>query len=201
MAATCRIWGTDDQQGSRVLRLPHPTSELPKRERLLRSVDFAADGSISAADSDGSIWLWCVDNLTEPVAIRGDLLSVGHVRYCGNDQLLATCLRENSVNLLDLSADNRLLWTQTFDFAPECLAVSTDNRLVAVATKGIDIYLLNRHSGERIGTLRGHSETVRCISFLPNLDELVSTGSDGAICLWDIASGTLIRTFTIVSAL
>lgn len=80
------------------------------------------------------------------------------------------------------------------DEAGQCLSVSPDGRLVALGGStgsmflvGIPLYDLT--TGKASRTLRGHKKSVRAAAFLRD-GRLLSSGGDGGIRLWDVASGT-----------
>jgi WD40 repeat protein len=52
---------------------------------------------------------------------------------------------------------------------------------------GANIYLCCSATGERLATLRGHTGTIRCLSYSADGLQLASGSDDGTICLWNIA--------------
>lgn len=57
-------------------------------------------------------------------------------------------------------------------------------------------YYLNRLSDLSDSTLRGHTDDVFSMTFSPDSTRIVTASVDGAVKLWDVASGEELRTFT-----
>lgn len=190
---TLRLWDMDHLGQHRILRPPLPGEHVLAKERLLGDVAIDTEGRLAAADSDGSIWLWRSADDGDPSALSGDLLSVGRVAFSRDNHLVASCRRTYSVCMWNADLGTHPVWTQEFQYMPECLAISPDGTLVAVATKGPDITLLNVLTGAAVAVLRGHTATVRGVAFSPDGARLVSASSDGTVALWDVVRGNQIR--------
>lgn len=192
---TIRLWDMHYPHHHRLLTPPPSDETAGAKERLLSDASFDPEGRLAVADSDGSIWIWESANHDDPSILRGVLLSVGHVAFSRENHLVASCSRDYSVCQWNLGVGARPVWTREFEYMPECLAISPDATLVAVASKGPDIRLLSALSGAAVAVLRGHKATVRGIAFSPDGGKLVSASSDGTVGLWDVASGNRIRCF------
>ena len=75
------------------------------------------------------------------------------------------------------------------------IAYSPDGTQLAVAS-GIGIWIYDAQTGEELDLLSGHTDEVMSVSFSPNGNTLASGGGmfDGTIRLWDVSTGTHIRT-------
>jgi WD40 repeat protein len=76
---------------------------------------------------------------------------------------------------------------------PQALASWKDT--LAVALKSHDILLLNAITGSQTAVLSGHTNEVKCLTFLPDGMSLVSGSEDKTLKLWDIQTGGVVRTF------
>lgn len=67
----------------------------------------------------------------------------------------------------------------------ECLAVSADEKVIAIATNRGEIRLLNLHTWEEFNVLRGASNLIHCMEFGPNGRMLATGDWDGHVRVWD----------------
>ncbi|HPA26566.1 MAG TPA: hypothetical protein PLQ05_02855 [Acidobacteriota bacterium] len=74
-------------------------------------------------------------------------------------------------------------------------SLSPDNSILALPYKdnSIIIYNLNKQKSQFV--LKGHSEYVLSLSFSPDSKHLASSSTDGSVRLWDLTTGTEIRSF------
>ena len=78
------------------------------------------------------------------------------------------------------------------------IAYSLDGKHLAVAT-GPEIWLYNAQTGEELDMIAAHADVVISIAFSPDSNTLMSGVSDGTVGtahLWDVATGSKIRTLT-----
>jgi len=78
------------------------------------------------------------------------------------------------------------------------IAYSPDGKHLAVAS-GTEIWLYDAQTGEELDLLTEHTDVVISIAFSPDGKTLMSGGSDGTVGtvhLWDVATGSKIRTLT-----
>ncbi|RYE96757.1 MAG: hypothetical protein EOO77_40340, partial [Oxalobacteraceae bacterium] len=76
------------------------------------------------------------------------------------------------------------------------LAYSPDGKRIATGGQEREVVLWNAQSGERIMTLKGHTDDVVTVQFSPNGRFLASGGVDNALILWDAITGDIIRKTT-----
>lgn len=73
----------------------------------------------------------------------------------------------------------------------ECLAVSADEKVIAIATNRGEIQLLNLHTWEEFNVLRGASNIIHCMQFGPNGRMLATGDWDGHVRVWDTTANSL----------
>ena len=76
--------------------------------------------------------------------------------------------------------------SQRMVFSPDGSLIATTDRRDVVLTRAAD--------GARLATLSGHTGDVAAIAFNPSGTQLASTSNDGTMRLWDVATGTEVRT-------
>jgi len=70
-----------------------------------------------------------------------------------------------------------------------CMAISPDNRFLAVASHDTSINLFDLRDGNHSTNLIGHSKTVQSLVISPDSQILVSAGNDKNIFVWNLANG------------
>ena len=80
-----------------------------------------------------------------------------------------------------------------FDWANEHIAI-TDNGQIAIANKA-EIELWQIDTGKRIGILKGHTDTITCLTTSFDGRILISGSQDKSIKFWNLATQKIIRTF------
>ncbi len=81
------------------------------------------------------------------------------------------------------------------------VAISGDGRRVLDAVRDLEqggqddrVELWDVETGERLQKLSGHAQGITATAFLPGERRAVSAGRDGAVIVWDLASGAVVRT-------
>ena len=70
--------------------------------------------------------------------------------------------------------------------------VSPDGKSVAAGNKRGEVLVWNLRSGHLVALLKGHTDIVDGIAFMPNGEGLVTSSFDGALNHWDIDKSTLL---------
>jgi WD40 repeat protein len=70
------------------------------------------------------------------------------------------------------------------------VAVSADGRRVAAGARQV-VKVWDTHAGQEI-TMRGHTGLVSCVAMTPDGSRVAAGGFDGAVRVWDAATGELL---------
>lgn len=75
----------------------------------------------------------------------------------------------------------------------KAVAISSYDRIFA-STSNAEIKLWQLHSGQRLGTLTGHTDEITCLTVSPSGQTLISGSADRTIKFWDLQKKKAIRT-------
>lgn len=186
---TIRLWDVETGINKHILRA---------HTEGVGCVAFSPDGKTiaSASSEDNTIRLWDVET--------GCLLEtfMSHTRwFClipySPDDCTYACWsggllnRGSTIYLRDLETDDLL---HTLEHTDAVSRIAFDSYGVTIATAmGSTLYLWKVETGCRLHTL-AHTDRVGMVAF--NGGTVASESLDGAIHLWDVATGDLLRTFT-----
>jgi WD40 repeat protein len=183
------------------------------------SVAFSPDGRLLASGAawpDTTIKLWEVATGREVRTLSGHTSWVTSVAFSPDGRLLASGSHDATIKLWEVATGSlvRTLSGHTGDV--RSVAFSPDGRLLASGScgrweSGIDcvqgeIKLWDVATGSLVRTLSGHTDWVRSVAFSPD-GRLLASGScgkfenniycvQGEIKLWDVATGSLVRTLS-----
>ncbi|KAI8359261.1 hypothetical protein B0O80DRAFT_439828 [Mortierella sp. GBAus27b] len=74
------------------------------------------------------------------------------------------------------------------DLQVRCLALSHDERLLAVGTDGPDVKIIDLEEAENCWAFQGHKKAINSLSFDPLGQFLISSSCDGTVIVWDLKS-------------
>ena len=162
---------------------------------LITAVGFTADGrAVIGCSSDSGMKLWDIEtgellhrmNGTQPIAFGVDGLQMaasGGPRYIRLWNVAEGQLLKN----LPIPSRNNNQGIQA-------IAFSQDGQTLAHAMRGeSQVLVWNVETWEVRHTLKEHSQAIQAIAISPDGKILASSGEDGKIYLWDMASGKLLR--------
>jgi WD40 repeat protein len=181
---TVRLW--EVATGREVRRFSGPN-------RRLEGVAFSPDGrqALTASYRDGgTVQLWDVETGKEIRELKGHTGDVWRVTF-SPDGRRALSGGHDSVRLWDLESGKELR-----RFARGCgVAFSPDGRQ-ALAGGDPLVRLWDLETGAGLRELRGHTEQVTSVVFLPGGRQALSCSHDRTLRLWDLDSGQEIRCYS-----
>jgi WD40 repeat protein len=156
---------------------------------------FSPDGKLLAvvtSDHPDEIRLFEAENgrLARKLALASRLVRFA---FSPDAKHLAATERDNAVRIYDIESGNRL-WshivklTNVYENYTSAIAFSPDGKLLAVCATDNLIYLINSSTGEEIARLTGHHWYPWALAFTSNSKMLYSSGWDGFIRRWDVAT-------------
>lgn len=177
----------------------------------VESVAFRPDAKrIVSGGTDGSIRIWMLDAEGPELQQQGQ---VSRFSVTSNPSQLVTVEDKRNIAIWDIRSGKR---TSRFETSHQLeindLAVNPNGTLIATAGEDTHVKLIAMQDGKELWSIgrgvslwapgiaddatweRGHYKSVRSVCFSPNGELLATTGSDQAICVWDVSTKALILT-------
>ncbi|KAF8751513.1 WD40 repeat-like protein [Rhizoctonia solani] len=173
----------------------------------VRSVCFTTDGSRLASGSDDkTVRLWDIKTgKTASEPLTGHSGYVYSVAFSPNGKLLASASQDKTIHV-DTHPTPTATLTSTSPIyciryatagSESCLAhrmgrfmSGTPRRYIASASCDSTLRIWNAHTGKDIhGSMRGHTDNVNGVRFLPDGLAIVSGSDDGTVRMWDVSTG------------
>jgi WD40 repeat protein/serine/threonine protein kinase len=208
IATTCgdsmtRIW--DAREGRALAVLPGPW--------YMRRLAFSPDGQYLAASADpGPICLYQIQGRRERRTLVGHEFGTLSLAFHPRLPRVASSSDDHTLIVWDTIVD-RPLHRWVAEVGQKGLAFSPDGSYLACSTSsgsvgnsnGVQLNanllrLLNAEDGTERRRFSGHQSSVRSVAFDPKGTRLASGDFKGAVILWDVASGRMLRREVVVSS-
>lgn len=139
---------------------------------------------LASASADRTLRLWHPDRLVQagPAPHAGAVWSVA---FAADGRQLVSAGRDGRVRLWDVATGALVDVLRGPSKGIDSVAISDDGTWVAAGCRDRSIWLWNLVEGT-VSELRGHTGTVRQVTFDQRTGRLVSAGSDGTVPQWDL---------------
>jgi WD40 repeat protein len=172
--------------------------------QTITSVNFAPRGNMAAIVGRKDVTIWDVAAGKRVVVLTGHGQDVSSTAFSPATDTLVTGSLDTTLRFWDLKTGKEKLSLPGHAGGVLSVAYSPDGRLVASAGNDAVIKLLNGMTGASLKLLTGHVygkgkninkpfTGVYAVQFSPDGKNLVSAGADGAIKLWNTATGKEIK--------
>lgn len=153
-------------------------------------VEFAAsDSQILVTPAGGEALLWEWQSTNEPARFRLQNENVFDLHWASDLGLLATAGGDKKILVWDLEARKELTRISTEPYWMQAVRFSPDGSLLASGGEDQRITFWDTTSWEPVRFLRGHSDRILALEFIPPEGRRLATGSaDGTVRLWELAS-------------
>ena len=179
---SARLWGLGDPTS-------HPrTSEV---DGNAKSLAFSSDSTeLTVGTTEHELWRWTLADTAaaklESVARSEDFANaeITTVAYSADGRLLATGSGDESVRIYARDDPDSDPDRYEFGHAVTSVAISPNNRWLAVGLAAHDAVLLELSDGS-VDLLAGHTDNITDVAFSPGGDLLAVSSQDGNVTIWN----------------
>jgi len=178
-----------------------PVGSLHGPTQACKAVAFGPDspdgGLVAAGSDDGMLRLWDLQTGKIVRTIPAHTDKIPDIAFAPDGGTLVSAGWDGHILSWDVKTGERVgfaAWSEGARFVG--IDLSSDGRRVASGTMSGAIELWDAGSGERLAVFPGHKD-LAFPAFMPAGDILLTSGWDGTLRSWDLASGTgtIISTF------
>lgn len=178
------------------------------RDPLASCLRFSPDGKkLCAAGEYGECSVWETHTWNQLLRFQHHT-AIWDVAFSSDGQQLLTCGEDGALALWDLATGKMVQEFRGHESAVRSCAISLDGKRViggggrpfvpaASQPDAVDfsVRIWEVATGRQIAALKAHQEDVRAVAFLPDTNQVLSTGlGDDMLIVWDVNAATPLRT-------
>lgn len=162
---------------------------LSGHESEVRRLAFSPDGEkLASCGEDGNLFLWSLSTRDYKPVLQNPNNLLRSVAYAHNGSFIAAT--DSIGNLWIAKENSRQTWQIKTIKAHEGpsvgLAIHPSDQLIATGGQDKLINLWDVQSGKRVSQIKGHTDTVTCLSYAFGGKWLISGSRDKSVCLWEV---------------
>lgn len=173
-------------------RTGEPIRTLTSHQDEVYSVAFSPDSKVLASsDYSGTILIWSITSVKpiRKLQIKGWSTSLA---FSSDGNLLAVANQQPGTVIFNARTGAVIRTLETGGYTNSA-AFSPDGRFLATASSVISIW--NVETGKREKALRGHTDSIRSVTFSADGEFIASSGGDKTARVWRLSSGEQLKTF------
>eukprot|EP00005_Dracoamoeba_jomungandri_P003256 CAMPEP_0174252616 /NCGR_PEP_ID=MMETSP0439-20130205/2009_1 /TAXON_ID=0 /ORGANISM="Stereomyxa ramosa, Strain Chinc5" /LENGTH=771 /DNA_ID=CAMNT_0015333179 /DNA_START=57 /DNA_END=2369 /DNA_ORIENTATION=- len=158
-----------------------------KQTFSLQSIRNTGNGKVMCSTSDQNIIFFSEDSLAVEKQLVGHNDEIVDMKYMKDYESIAVATNSEEFRIFSLATGDTKLVSGHKDIVLS-LDVSHDGKYLASTGKDKIIIIWNTENYEKVAVLKGHAETVNCLSFPNRASNFIVSGSrDKTIKCWDIS--------------
>ena len=206
--APIQLWDVSTGKEVASITIPAPKQDDPWYNGVIATLAFHPNGNTMAVaiDETGngrnfSLQLWDINTgkldkvLTQhpmqyPVTVnQKQIFSMN----TGNSEILET---DSGRKIQDGTSAWKKMFLKFQKARVDAFGMSSDFTICAIGGKGGQLEIWNIQKGNRIKSLRGHTDDIQYLTFSPDDRKIVSGSKDKSIRIWDVRTGTQLLSLT-----
>ena len=160
----------------------------------IHAIAVATEGQVLLTGGvDGAIKVWNPAKLKELRAFKGDIGPVEQIAIARGSKWAASCsvqlnVQDMGVQLWDMTGAMERRRLRGPGDNIRCVAIAPDGKWIAAGSVDKTVWVWSAEPGGPKTLLVGHTAAVTGVVFLPTGDSLLTTGLDGTIRHWELAT-------------
>jgi len=146
---------------------------------------FADDAQVLSASRDRTIYLWDLHSQARTQALYQRMGGINGIALLPDQTQVLSVGQEKRASFWDVRQSSPV---SALDLGVEHLCIAADAAGERFAMGGVDgkVRLWRFKDAVQLCVMDGHSGPVRSVQFSPDKKQLLSTGEDGAILVWNV---------------
>ncbi|MDE0316130.1 MAG: WD40 repeat domain-containing protein [Candidatus Poribacteria bacterium] len=167
---------------------------LAERMNMIASIAFSQDGSMLVGGSTvGHIHLWDVETGNQKKTFIGHIEEISNLLFSPDGSAILSVSWDGTVRLWDVNTgEQKRIVTGRVDRHGRnywgTAWFTSDGIPIAIRNNFGTMYLWDITNGQYIGSLKGHSSSVKSLSLSADRKTLATNSADGTVLLWDVPS-------------
>lgn len=157
-------------------------------DSAVRAVAITPDGkNVLSCSDDGAVNLWDMTSGKELAVLSKHLNMAACIDLSRDGRTAVTGGMDGTVNVWGLSSDGL-----NSDFAgaeTSAVAIAPDGRTALAGEDDNTVVLWDIAAGKELRRLSGHTQAIRCVTFLRDGKRALSGSDDGTLRLWALTTG------------
>lgn len=178
-------------QGNAELKLFDTSSGLeiasyPAHTATIESVRYSPNGKwLATASRDGQVKLWDTTLSNKPIVVANHPQGARCTLFSPDSTQLISGGRDGLIRIWNVASQQMVAELDPPPRDITCLAISHDGKKLAAGVGG-SIWIFGLEDKKAMQVLSGHKNKVNSVSFSIDQSQLISTGMDSFVKVWDL---------------